>query len=79
MYQVPGDSDPDAQIETVIKAVLVLDGTELCTIGYLPRHMAARPEEAACLHNKYDETPVGLIRHNKSIRNQVMASYLSRT
>jgi hypothetical protein len=37
-------------------------------------HVAARPEEAACLHNKfaqiielYDESPVGLIRHNKSI------------
>jgi hypothetical protein len=42
MYQVV-DPGPDAKIETVIKAVLVLDGTELCTIGFFPRHVAARP------------------------------------
>jgi hypothetical protein len=53
LYQVPGVPEPDARIETVIKAVLVLDGTELCTIGFLPRHVAARPEEAARLHNKF--------------------------
>ncbi len=53
LYQIPGDPDPDAQIETVIKAVLVLDGTELCTIGDLPGHVAARPGEAAHLHNKF--------------------------
>jgi hypothetical protein len=83
LYQVPGDPDPDARIETVIKAVLVLDGTELCTIGYLPRHVAARPEEAERLHNKfaqvielYAETPVGLMRNNKSLRNHGMASYI---
>ena len=46
IYQVPGDPEPDARIETVIKAVLVLDGTELCTIGNLPRHVVARPQEA---------------------------------
>jgi hypothetical protein len=70
LYQVPGDPEPDAQIETAIKAVLVLDGTELC---FVP-DVAARPEEAVHLHNKfaqmielYDETPLGLIRHNKSI------------
>jgi hypothetical protein len=51
--QLPGDPQPDARIETVIKAVLVLDGTELCTIGYLPRHVAARPQEAERLHNKF--------------------------
>jgi hypothetical protein len=70
-------------IETVIKAVLVLDGTELYTIGYLPRHVAARPEEAERLHNKfaqvielYDETPVGLMWNNKSLQNRGMASYI---
>jgi hypothetical protein len=83
LYQVPGDPEPDARIETVIKAVLVFDGTELCTIGFLPRHVAARPEEAAHLHNKfaqiielYDETPVGRMRHNKSLRCHGMASYI---
>jgi hypothetical protein len=75
LYQVTGDPEPDAKIETVIKVVLILDGTKLCTNGFLPRHMAARPEEAASLHNKfaqiielYDLTPVGWMRHNKSIR-----------
>jgi len=83
VYQVQGDPEPDARIETVIKAVLVLDGTERCTIGFLPRHVAARPEEAAQLHGKfaqiielYDETPVGRMRHNKSIRCRGMASYI---
>jgi hypothetical protein len=83
VYQVQGDPDPDARIETVIKAVLVLDGTERCTIGFLPRHVAARPEEAAQLHGKfaqiiepYDETPVGPMRHNKSIRCHGIASYI---
>jgi hypothetical protein len=54
----------------VIKAILVLNGTELCKIGFLPRDVAARPEEVARLHNKfaqiielYDETPLGLMRH----------------
>jgi hypothetical protein len=47
VYQVPGDPEPDAWIKTVIKAVLVLDGTELCTVGFLPRYVAARPEETA--------------------------------
>jgi hypothetical protein len=74
-YQIPGDPEPDARIETVIKAVLVLDGTERCTIGFLPRHVATRPEEAAQLHGKfaqiielYEETPVGRMRQPKSIR-----------
>ena len=47
IHQVPRDPEPDARIETVIKAVLVLDGTELCTVGFLPRYVAARPEETA--------------------------------
>ena len=83
IYRVPGDPEPDARIETVIKAVLVLDGTELCTIGYLPRHVVARPQEVERLHNKfaqiielYEETPVGRMKHNKSIRNHGMASYI---
>ena len=83
IYQVPGDPEPDAWIETVIKAVLVLDGTELCTIGYLPRHVVARSQEVERLHNKfaqiielYEETPVGLMKYNKSIPNHGMASYI---
>jgi hypothetical protein len=83
VYQVPGDPEPDTRIETMIKAVLVLDGTERCTIGFLPRHVAARPEEAAQLHGKfaqiielYEETPVGRMRQKKSIRCRGIASYI---
>jgi hypothetical protein len=49
----PGDPEPDVRIEPVNKVVLILDGTERCTIGFLPRHVAARPPEAAHLHNKF--------------------------
>jgi hypothetical protein len=80
LYQVPGDPEPNARIETVIKAVLVLDGAKLCSIGFLPRQVAARPEEPACLHNKfaqiielYDLTLVGRMRHNKLNRCNGMA------
>jgi hypothetical protein len=52
VYETPGDPECDARVETIIKAVLVLDGTELCTVGFLPRHAAARPQEAARLNNK---------------------------
>jgi hypothetical protein len=79
VYQVPGDPEPDARIETVIKAVLVLDGAEHCTIGFLPRHVAARPEEAAQLHQiieLYEETPAGRMRHKKSIRCRGIALYI---
>jgi hypothetical protein len=55
VYQTPGDPDPDVHIKTVMKAVLILDGAELCTIGFLPRHVAARPQECTCLHNKFDQ------------------------
>jgi hypothetical protein len=43
LYQVAGDPEPDAWIESMIKAVLALDNTELCIIRYLPRHVTARP------------------------------------
>jgi hypothetical protein len=83
VYQVPGDSEPDTRIETMIKAVLVLDDTEHCTIGFLPRHVAVRPEEAAQLHGKFaqiielcEETPVGWMRHNKLIWCHGIASYV---
>ncbi len=35
VYQTPGDPEPNTMVETVIKAVLVLDGMELCiTVGF---------------------------------------------
>ena len=83
VYQTPDDPEPYARTETVIKAVVVLDRADLCTIGFLPRHVAARPHEAQYLNNKfaqilelYDETQGDLARHKKSKRNHGMASYV---
>jgi hypothetical protein len=83
VYETPGDPEPDARVETIIKAVLVLDSTEFCTVGFLPREVAARPQEAAHLNNKfaqiielYNETAGDLARHTKSRRNHGMASYV---
>jgi len=57
------------------------EGAEHCTIGFLPRHVAARPQECTCFHNKfaqiielYANSPNGLVKQNKS-RNHGMASY----
>jgi hypothetical protein len=33
-YETPGDPEPITRVETVIKAVLVLDGTELACSDY---------------------------------------------
>ena len=83
VFRTPGDPEPDVSIEPVIKVVLILDGTEQCTVGFLPRHVAARPREAKRLHNKfaqvielYDDTPEEFMRHNKSVKNHGMASYI---
>ena len=53
IYQQEGDPEPDARFETVIKAVVIRDGVEACTVGFLPRHVACRPQEAAFLHRKF--------------------------
>jgi hypothetical protein len=83
VYRTPGAPEPDVRIEPVIKVGLILDDTEQCTVGFLPRHAAARPHEATRLHNKfaqvielYNDTPEGFMRHNKSVRNHCMASYI---
>jgi len=83
VYHTPGNPEPYVRIKPVIEVVLILDGTEQCTVGFLPRHVAARPREAAHLHNKfaqvielYNDTPEGFMRHNKSVRNHGMASYI---
>jgi len=83
VYHTPGDPKPDVRIEPVIKVILLLDDTEQCTAGFLPRHVTARPCEAVHLHDKfaqiielYDDTQEGFMRHNKSKRNHGMASYV---
>ncbi len=82
-YKDADDDVGDARVEQVIKAVLVVDGMEMCTVGFLPRSVAAWPLEVQHLHNKfaqihelYDNTPPGRTRYLKSQRNRGMASFV---
>jgi hypothetical protein len=67
--------------EAVVKAVMIRDGTEMCTIGFLPRHIAARPRTRERLSNKFAQvielydTSESATKRKKSQRNQGMASY----
>ncbi len=83
-YKDDDDDDVgDARVEQVIKAVLVVDGTEMCTVGFLPRSVAARTLEVQRLHNKfaqilelYDNAPPSRTRYLKSQWNRGMASFI---
>jgi hypothetical protein len=74
--------EPDQRLEQVVKAVIV-DGAEMCTVGFLPRHVAARQVQAAVLNNKfaqniefYNNAHASNARHNKSLRNHGVASFI---
>jgi hypothetical protein len=76
------DPEPDAKLETVVKAVVIHDGDEACTLGFLPCHVACQPQEAAHLHRKfsqilelYADDPEDCVRVNKSRRNHGVASF----
>ncbi len=67
----------------MVKAVVIVDGAEICTVGFLPRHVAAKQAQAAVLSNKfaqiielYNNAHPGSARHNKSLRNHGVASYI---
>jgi hypothetical protein len=49
------DPEPDAKLETVVKAVVIHDGAEAYTLGFLPCHVACQPQEAAHLHRKFSQ------------------------
>ncbi len=82
VYETPGDPEPDARVETVIKAVLVLDGTELCcwfsskACGCKATRGSSTQQQVAQIIELYDETAGDLARHTKSRRNHGMASYV---
>ena len=68
--------------EMVIKAVFVNDGSETCTIGFLPKHVAMRSAEVTRLHGKFAMTielyalcDESTVKRIKSERNQGMASF----
>jgi len=69
-------------VETVVKAVLVRDGMETCTIGFLPRSIAARPAAVERCNGKfaqiielYDLCDQGSYKKTKSLRNSGIASF----
>jgi hypothetical protein len=64
-----------------IKAVLIKDGTELCTIGFLGREVAALPSQRskyidifAQVIELYDDNENSIMRKKSSKRNAGMAS-----
>jgi len=70
--------------EVVVKVVLVEGGEESCTVGFLPRYIAMRPEQVCRLHGQfaqiielYDELDTATsYKRIKSARNNGMASYV---
>ena len=42
-YAVLGQVVPDVRRERVIKVVRVIDGTEMCHVGFLSKYLLARP------------------------------------
>jgi hypothetical protein len=69
-------------LETLLKAVVIPDGVEACTVGFLPCHVACRPQEAAFFHKKfaqilelYADDPEDCMQVNKSQHNHGMASF----
>ena len=82
---VEGDENGPARLvpETVLKAVLIVDGQETCHVGFLPRHIALRPTEVERLSGKfaqvlelYDDLEESKHKRTKSVRNQGMASFI---
>jgi len=68
-------------VETVVKVILIWDGTETCTIGFAPRHIAVVErkrglivEHFAQIIELYDLSE-SASKKSKSDRNQGMASY----
>jgi hypothetical protein len=83
LYQVLGDPEPDARIETVIRQFWSWMALSFSHRIFTKACGCKTQEEAAHLHNKfaqiialYDLTPVWWMRHNKSIRcHGIVSSY----
>ena len=80
---VPGGEEGAMFVKTIIKAILVNDGIETCTIGFLPRHVIHRGTTTinrfmgkfAQIIELYDLCDDSMAKKNKSSRNQGMASF----
>ncbi len=82
VYSDANDPEPDYRCETIIKFVVIHDGMKSCHVGFLPQHVAGRPQDANWLDGKftqilelYNADPADHARNIKSLRNHGMASY----
>ena len=71
---VEGDENGPARLvpETVLKAVLIVDGQETCHVGFLQRLSG----KFAQVLELYDDLEESKHKRTKSVRNQGMASFI---
>ena len=69
--------------EMAMKAVLIPEGQETRHVGFLPRHVATRPEEVQWLHDRfarvielYDDLALFMYQRTKSTHNNGMALFV---
>jgi len=43
----------DGSIETIVKGILIKDGTEMCTVGFVPWHVTASEKKKGLLVEKF--------------------------
>ena len=71
----------DGMAETVVKAVLIWDGTETCTVRFLPRQIAVVQRKRDLIAERFGQVielydlSESSAKKSKSDRNQGMASY----
>ena len=80
-FKVCAIQHKDGMVETVVKAVLIWDGTETCTVGFAPRHITVVERKCSLIAKHFAQIIelYGLCesasKKVKSDRNQGMASY----
>ena len=71
----------DGMVKTVVKAVLIWDGTETCTFGFAPRHIAVVERKGGLIAEHFTQIIElydlceSASKKAKSDKNQGMASY----
>jgi hypothetical protein len=83
-FFLDGEPNQDSEvIETVVKAVLIRDGMETCTVGFLPQHITMRHPQVECLTGKFTQIielyglcEIGSYKKKKSERNSGIASFV---
>ena len=74
-------SNEDGTFEDAVKVVLIRDGTETCTVGFVPRHIVAVEHKRHSIADKFAQVIElydlceSAVKRTKSNRNKGMASY----